>query len=403
MQEIQVYDEESFVGILKAFSPTYFSFLYSKEWLDSHNSFAIDPALKLTEEEQISNILWGAFCDISPDRWGRIIQDRNNGRKLDEISYMLGVSDYFRVGSLRLKIDNAFVNNSDNIPKLLHLSILEESSLRLEQENYTDDDLRLLLEPGSSLGGARPKASIIDGNILYLAKFYSKNDEYSVILWEKTMFDLAQIANINTAKARVIQSSNPVLLIERFDRKDSARIPFMSAMTLLQTKDGESREKSYVALAHLLDEKNKQELFRRMVFNCLFGNTDDHLRNHALLYDRETKTWNLSPAYDINPNPLPYDKQIHALNFVDYQSRASLQTCIDIRESFAVDSALCKSILQDCLRASENYAKIASNNGIKAQEIKYFLGNFQHRDIDMAREYICKESVENKERIRKRR
>ena len=183
-----------------------------------------------------------------------------------------------------------------------------------------------MLAPSGSLGGARPKASILKDNELYIVKFPSIKDEYRQISrCEKTMLDVASIAKINVCQSELFETAKgTALLVKRFDRNGDKRIPYKSAMTLLGVRDGdESNDRSYCDLASVLDSKNKKELFRRMVFNGLFGNTDDHLRNHDVLYDG--KSWNLSPAFDITPTPITYSKQNHALNFVDFQSLPSVQ------------------------------------------------------------------------------
>ena len=312
---------------------------------------------------------------------------------LTDSEFMLGVSDYFRVGALRLKIDNEFVRNSTNIPLLLHLNQIQDSTLKVENDEYTKDDLKNLLSPSSSLGGARPKASIKDSNKLYIAKFSSNNDTHSVILWEAVMLELAKRAKIRTANFKIIKANQkPVLLVERFDRDENTRIPFMSAMTLLKVNEkDDAKYKSYADIAKELDSQNKTEMFKRMLFNALFGNVDDHLRNHALLYDKATKSWNLSPAYDLNPMPYPYEKQHHALNFIDCKNLPSINLCREIAPEFSVNDKDFLVILRDCINAGAQWKNIALKFGIKANEINLFKQNFEHSDIAKARE-ISKEN-----------
>ena len=353
---IQIYDNETLVGHLSVFAETYMQFRYDDAWLKNDKAFAIDPELALSEQIYENSQLWGCFADISPDRWGRLLQNRLAGRSLSDIEYMLGVSDYYRVGSLRLKTDEIFQAPTNDIPKLVHINKLMRSSFNIEKDEYQRQDLSYLIEPSSSLGGARLKASVLDKNKLYIAKFPSINDEHSVILWEKTLLDLAQIAGIKVPNSRLIELYNgkKALLVERFDRDENGqRIPFMSAMTLLKARERQNAdEKSYVDFAKNLPfDSDKQSLFKRMLFNALFGNTDDHLRNHALLFDRQSKEWHLSPAYDLNPNPLPYDRQRHALNFVDNINLPSIELCDDIKSHFAVDKSLFEQTLQECLNA----------------------------------------------------
>ena len=180
-----------------------------------------------------------------------------------------------------------------------------------------------MLAPSGSLGGARPKASILKDNELYIVKFPSIKDEYRQISrCEKTMLDVASIAKINVCQSELFETAKgTALLVKRFDRNGDKRIPYKSAMTLLGVRDGdESNDNSYCDLASVLDSKNKKELFRRMVFNGLFGNTDDHLRNHGVLYDG--KSWNLSPAFDITPTPITYSKQKPCFKFCGFSKLA---------------------------------------------------------------------------------
>lgn len=384
-QNIEIYDNETLVGYLDIFSETYLNFKYDEKWLKNENAFAIDPELPLNSHIYENTKLWGCFADISPDRWGKVLQNRFAGRKLNEADYFIGVSDYYRMGSLRVKIDGEFKSPTNEIPKLIHINKLMQSSLNVERDEYLRSDLKFLIEPSSSLGGARLKASVVDKNTLYIAKFSSINDEHSVILWEKTMLDLAQIAGIKVPNSRLVELNNDkkALLVERFDRNESGqRVPFMSAMTLLKAKERQNAEdKSYVEFAqNLAYESDKQELFKRMIFYALFGNTDDHLRNHALLYDRMAKEWHLSPAYDLNPNPLPYEKQRHALNFVDNVNLPSIKLCKDLKYHFAVNENLCEKIIDDCLKAGMRYKEIAMKNGIKKAEIEYFRQNFESKE-----------------------
>lgn len=390
MQKIEVFENKNFVGYLSILERDNYCFEYADSWLESQESFAIDPFFSMEKQPVYFKNLVGSFGDISPDRWGKLIQSRNAQMQLSESEYMLGVSDEFRLGALRLKKDNKFLAESLISPSVIYLSDLQNSSLKLENEEYTKNDLEILLSPGSSLGGARPKVTIRDGKDLYLAKFSSNKDSYSVILWEKTLLDLARISKIHTPELKLVKIDNKdILLIKRFDRNNERRIPFMSAMTLLKTNEKQdANEKSYVNIANQLNFKNKEELFRRMVFNTLFGNTDDHLRNHALLYDKKSKTWNLSPVFDLNPTPYVYHKQYHALNFIDKISLPSIELCKDIAIKFKVDENKFRTIIQDCLNARDKYREIAIRNGIKLSEIKQFEQNFEHNDFKKARQFL---------------
>lgn len=405
MKNIELYSDEVFVGNLCVLDKQSYSFVYADSWLDSKQSYAIDTLLPLQSKVFYSKHLWGAFCDISPDRWGKLIQMRNAGKMLQDYEYMLGVSDYFRIGALRLKHNEVFISEHKKIPKLLHLNQIQDSTLRVENDKYTQQDLKTLLAPSSSLGGARPKASVQDNNALYIAKFPSINDTHSVILWEATMLELSKRAKINTADFKLISANQAkILLVKRFDRDfaNKKRIPFMSAMTLLGTNErDEANTKSYVDIAKKLDSTNKEELFRRMVFNTLFGNIDDHLRNHGLLYDEKTKKWNLSPAYDLNPMPYEYEKQNHALAFVDCKTLPSIELCKKLAQEFEVQDFRFYEILQDCLNAGKQYKQIASSFGIKSNEIKLFANNFEHKDIVLSEKELHQN--QSKSKIRRQR
>lgn len=398
MKLIQVYENDNLVGTLSILDRESYSFAYDKSWLNRAESFAIDPLLPLNPQTYYNKQLWGAFCDISPDRWGRLLQTRYAERLLTESEFMLGVSDYFRVGALRLKIGDEFIRHSTDIPKLLHLNQLQDSTLNMENNSYSKDDLKILLYPSSSLGGARPKASIEDKGKLYIAKFGSVNDLYSVILWEAVMLELAKCAKIHTANYKIIKANQkPVILVERFDRNGDARIPFMSAMTLLKVSEKQDAEyKSYIDIAKELDSNNKIEMFRRMLFNALFGNTDDHLRNHALLYDKTTKLWNLSPAYDLNPTPYIYEKQRHALNFIECKNLPSVELCRELALEFGINDKDFLEILNDCINAGNQWKNIALSFGIKTDEINLFKQNFKHKDIEKSIEILKKHNAFHK-------
>lgn len=179
---LKIYNNDDLVGFFKVYAvgrnETYY-FEYDEKWLE--NGFEIDPNLPLQSTRFVSKNLWGAFCDISPDRWGRLIQKRKANSELTESEYMLGVSDYFRIGSLRIEKENEFVSATNDIPKLTHVGELCISSQRIERGESLESDIKNLLAPSGSLGGARPKASALKGNELYIVKFPSIKDEYRQI------------------------------------------------------------------------------------------------------------------------------------------------------------------------------------------------------------------------------
>lgn len=312
-----------------------FSFEYAKEWLGSNNTRILDPDLGLYSGLQYlrdEKANFGLFLDSSPDRWGRVLMKRrevilskSEGRSihtLHESDFLLGVYDLHRMGALRFKLDpnGDFLDNNKDYaaPPWTSIRELEHASLELEKNIEQDNPqilkwLNILMAPGSSLGGARPKASVqhTDGS-LWIAKFPSNNDETDIGGWEIVVNELAQKVGITIAEAtaKKYNSKQHTYLTKRFDRTtEGKRIHFSSAMTLLGYTDGASAEDgvSYLELVEFIIQnganvkKDLTELFCRIVFSIAVSNTDDHLRNHGFILTKQG--WVLSPAYDINPNP----------------------------------------------------------------------------------------------------
>ena len=310
-----------------------FSFSYAKEWLDSGFAQYIDPALQLYTGPQYLDDTkdnFGIFLDSSPDRWGRLLMRRREAamaraekRKENtffETDYLLGVFDGHRMGGIRFKTDptGAFLNDNAAMasPPWTSLKELEYASLQLEKDDAVNDPdylkwLNMLVAPGSSLGGARPKASVLDSKQhLWIAKFPSNNDGKDIGGWEMVVNELAIKAGLNVAEgtARQFSKKQHTFLTKRFDRTNTGeRIHFASAMTLLGLNDGNDHTEgiSYLHLAEFLMRSGAnvtadlEELWRRIVFNICVSNTDDHLRNHGFLLT--DNGWILSPAFDINP------------------------------------------------------------------------------------------------------
>ncbi len=311
-----------------------FSFNYYNEWLKTNTSQNLDPQLYLFSGAQYATDEkpnFGVFLDSSPDRWGRMLMKRREAAlarsenrpeiTLRESDYLLGVFDGHRMGALRFKEDPAgpFLNNNEDFaaPPWTSLKELEQISLRLEDEDSIDDPgymkwLTMLVNPGSSLGGARPKASILDNSKkLWIAKFPGRSDTKDIGGWEMVANELARSAGINVAHSMVksLSGRHHTFLTKRFDRNDTGeRIHFASAMTMLGHKDGDSWREgaSYLEIVDFLIlqgasvDSDLQELWTRIVFNIMIANTDDHLRNHGFLLTK--KGWILSPAYDLNPD-----------------------------------------------------------------------------------------------------
>ncbi len=305
---ITIHEGGRVVGELEQIGGSY-SFEYSDEWLQ--HGFALGPDVPLSRGRHYRQDAFGFMEDASPDRWGRTIllretrarskREKLTPRALTSLDYFLGVSDVSRMGALRAYSDGAFRAESDGVPPMIHLGKLLAASTKYQAGDYDDETLRVLLAPGSSLGGARPKASVRDasGN-LYIAKFPKNDDEYSVERWEFVALEIARRAGCEVADARLENvDGQPVLLSKRFDRAGEERIPFSSAMNLLGLRDGD--RSSYAEIADLMQQVggDPAELFRRMIVNIALNNVDDHLRNHGFL--RRGPGWELSPAYDINP------------------------------------------------------------------------------------------------------
>jgi len=367
------------------------SFEYDKAWLNHTEKFALEPALNLTDDAfhtgQGTN-LFGAIGDSAPDRWGRVLMRRaetsqakkqnRTPKTLFEIDYLLGVNDEARQGALRFSIspnENIFLssNQKNSIPPLIDLPKLLSATEKFFADNESAEDLKLLLAPGSSLGGARPKASIRDKNSrLAIAKFPKKDDDFNVVVWEAVTLTLAKKAGINIPSYRLEKiCEKPVLIINRFDRDNSGnRIPFLSAMSMLGARDNEQH--SYLEIADALaqhgafPEEDMQELWRRIVFTVMVANTDDHLRNHGFLYKQNG--WRLSPAYDINPTPIEISQRILTTSIDLYDNAASLETALRIAEEFRVNEKKALSIIKEVSLAVKQWQTVASQFGLSKQE-----------------------------------
>ena len=298
-------------------------FLYADQWLDRADAFALDPANLPLEEQQIyttsdKSALPGALRDTAPDRWGqqlirRAFRKAGEERALSEIDYLITITDQTRIGALRYRREGeeTFDHNIGRyrVPLLIQLPALVNAADAVQSNTETAEDLQLLLNEGSPLGGARPKSAVVDNyGRLAIAKFPKNDDDRSISHGEVLAMTLAAVAGINVAEAKLQDvAGRPVSLITRFDRDGDRRIPFLSAMSLLGLSDGD--EATYTDIAEVIrmyssaPTADLNELWRRIVFNVLVSNLDDHLRNHGFLYDRDNQ-WRLSPAYDLNPVPL---------------------------------------------------------------------------------------------------
>ena len=295
------------------------SFSYTREWLGDSQAFALAPSAPLQASSFQSEGLPGFLSDAAPDRWGRRLifrgaqnRARQEGvamRSLDDVDYLLGVDDWARMGALRLSVDDGrtYLGRGTDVPKLVRLPELLSASRSVSAGTDGWEEVKSLLDAGSSsLGGARPKATVADGETLMVAKFPSVHDQWDVIAWEAWAIEMARRAKLlspTTRLERVGESS--VLLERRFDRDGDRRLAYLSGLSLLGLKDG--AESDYAELGDALrvisaaPREDLEELFGRIVLSIAIHNTDDHLRNHGLL--RTASGWRLSPLFDVNPNP----------------------------------------------------------------------------------------------------
>lgn len=386
--------EPTLVGTLRSAiskNKEHFSFSYAPEWLQSSNAQKIDPDLELYSGEQHSSDAnnFRSFLDSCPDRWGRLLMKRREAiiarqedrrpRVLNEIDYLLGVHDLYRQGALRFKknLDGPFLDNDERLaaPPISSLRELEHAAKQVEENDSDDPEylkwLYMLMSPGSSLGGARPKACVLDEeNNLWIAKFPSQHDDHDIAAWEYLTYQLAIDAGIQMAPCRIekFNSHHHTFLTKRFDRKASSRLHFTSAMTQLGYYDGDY-EASYLELAQFLTEhgaNTKQDLaqlWRRIIFNIAVSNTDDHLRNHGFIYHKSG--WILSPAYDINP-ATPANG-LH-LNITDSDNRLDYNLAMDVIEFFQLDKITANQIKTEVLASVNNWKKVAAEIGISRSE-----------------------------------
>ncbi|MDQ7020160.1 MAG: HipA domain-containing protein, partial [Robiginitomaculum sp.] len=315
-------------------------------------------------------------------------------RTLGEIDYLLGVHDEARQGALRFseEISGPYLTpkGKTTIPPLIDLPRLLSATERFLDNDETAEDLRLLLVPGSSLGGARPKATLRDKDgSLAIVKFPRKDDEFNIVVWEAVALRLAKQAGINVPEWRLeVILEKPVLIMRRFDRDGDKRVPFLSAMSMLDAKDNEQR--SYLEIAYALVQSggnpnaDMAELWRRIVFSILISNTDDHLRNHGFIYECNTRGWRLSPAYDMNPTPAEIKPRIlsTAIDFED--STASLDIALSVIDTFRLSKTEAHNIIKEVYAAVKQWRKVAKGFGLSKREIDRMASAFEHDDFEKA-------------------
>jgi serine/threonine-protein kinase HipA len=382
------------------------TFEYDTEWLKNPAKFSLEPALQLGPgpfHTPAITPMFGAIGDSAPDRWGRALMKRMERRRADaagtaprtlrEIDFLLLVDDEARMGALRFaeKEGGPFLREEGlkRIPPLVELPKLLAAAEHVMEDKDSEEDLKLLFAPGSSLGGARPKASVIEKRgHLAIAKFPRKEDEINTVVWEAVALSLAKKAGITVPDARVETITNkPVLLLRRFDRDGNKRIPFLSAMSMLGSKDNETR--SYMEIVDALRQHgaapkaDMEALWRRVVFTILISNTDDHMRNHGFLYDGPDG-WRLSPAYDLNPTPTDIRPRVLSTAINEADNTASLTVAMAVAGYFEIDGKQARAIAAEVGKAVSGWRDEGAKHGIKKEEIDRMASAFEHKDLKAA-------------------
>lgn len=388
-----------------------YGFCYSNEWLKDYGSLFLSDDLNNYPGQQYTTPdkdIFGCFSDALPDRWGQTLINRREQilakeekrpvRRLSSFDYLIGIEDFSRMGGFRFKesMDGEYINASETlrIPPLTDIRELIAASSEIEkseEENQLPEMrwIAQLVQPGSSLGGARPKASVMDENKnLCIAKFPSRKDDYDAGLWEHFSHLLAKNAGINTADTRVISTSDKyhTLLSRRFDRRaDGKRIHFASAMTLLGLNDGANANtgNGYLDIVDFIIqnctnvEDNLKELYRRVAFNICIGNTDDHFRNHGFLLT--SKGWTLAPAYDMNPTLNEYQ----SLLITSASNKADLHILLNACEDYMLVRKMAENIIREVANAVKDWRSLAVRLCIPKREIDLFSSVLDSRVLNV--------------------
>lgn len=385
--------QPTLVGILiahQAKGRKAFSFEYDKQWLKTNERRIIDPDIQFYSGQQFPNNKenFGVFLDSMPDTWGRTLMKRResqlakiNGIKaktLYDIDFLLGVYDETRMGAFRFKLDpdGDFLDNNTerSTPPWSTVRELQQAVVHYENNEEIHSWLKLLIAPGSSLGGARPKANILDeNNELWIAKFPSKNDTIDKAAWEFLTYKLAIQAGVDMAECRLerVNGQHHTFFTKRFDRIGTDRIHFSSAMTMTGNNEDTIKDNpaSYLDIVEFIQDngvhidKNLAQLWRRMIFNIAVSNTDDHLRNHGFILSSDG--WTLSPAYDLNPS---IDKDGLALNIDMHNNALDFELAKSVGEYFRLHETQMNSIIKEVLDGVKGWESIAKDIGVSRAE-----------------------------------
>lgn len=379
------------------------TFIYDETYLSMPGAYALDPSLPLTigsHQMSTGKNIFGAFSDSSPDTWGRKVIERREAIRareagvpphaMSEVEILLCVRDDVRQGALRYSdVGGRFLASEElGIPALIKLPELLALVRRIDAQEADYSEMQELLLAGGSLGGARPKAHILDsqGN-LTIAKFpIPKSDEWDVMSWEKTLLDLAEKAGISVPESKLLSvGEEKALLVKRFDRLNRKRVGYVSAMTMLEKKDGE--QGSYLDIAETIERVSLnaaaelRELWKRIIFNVLTTNKDDHLRNHGFLKTKGD-SWSLSPAFDLNPNPGPGRYLSTAIDEKD--TSASLELCFSVIDYYRLTRSQALEILSQVMDAVKQWHEVARINDIPQSQIARMEKAFSHSEFAIA-------------------
>ncbi len=383
------------------------TFAYEQSYLADPRAYALDPILPLdagSHQTSPGVAVFAAMGDGAPDRWGRNLMTRDDRQRADregvtartllESDFLLGTRDDLRQGALRYAVDDGtfLAPPAVGVPRLIALPRLLELTDAVVSHQRLDADLRDLVAAGGSLGGARPKAAVLlDDGVLAIAKLpHRGSDDWDVMGWEKVTLELAAAAKVTVPRNHLVQVlGRNVLLTERFDRRGALRVGFVSAMTMLEARDGDQR--SYLEIADTIEtqspapNRDLEQLFRRLVFSVLVSNTDDHLRNHGFL--RERTGWALSPAFDLNPNPEAPGTLTTSID-TDGDPGASIEHAMHSAAPYRLSPTRAIEIVDEVERATATWRAAATRLGLPAREIELMRAAFDTPERETAKAMV---------------